>query len=70
MLSNQEVVDFVTQRLGQGMEPEDICEQLMTRSPLAGSLGALCRDDHRDHVHHDPGVQVPVPRLPDGRPWL
>ena len=35
VLSNQEVVDFVTQRLGQGMEPEDICEQLMTRSPLA-----------------------------------
>lgn len=31
VLSNQEVVDFVTQRLGQGMEPEDICEQLMTR---------------------------------------
>ena len=39
MLSNQEVVDFVTQRLGQGMEPEDICEQLMTRSPLASCWG-------------------------------
>ena len=31
MLSNQEVVDFVTQRIGQAMEPEDICEELMTR---------------------------------------
>ena len=39
VLSNQEVVDFVTQRLGQGMEPEDICEQLMTRWLLASCLG-------------------------------
>ena len=31
MLSNQEVVDFVTTRIGQAMEPEDICEELMTR---------------------------------------
>merc|ERR1712192_252690 len=31
VLSNQEVVDFVTQRIGQAMEPEDICEELMTR---------------------------------------
>jgi len=31
VLSNQEVVDFVTQRIGQAMEPEDICEDLMTR---------------------------------------
>merc|ERR1719481_676826 len=31
VLSNQEVVDFVVQRIGQGLEPEDICEQLMTR---------------------------------------
>jgi len=31
VLSNQEVVDFVTTRIGQAMEPEDICEELMTR---------------------------------------
>ena len=27
----QEVVNFVRLRLSQGMEPEDICEDLMTR---------------------------------------
>lgn len=31
VLSNQEVTDFITQRLGQAMEPEDICEELMNR---------------------------------------
>ena len=35
MLSNQEVVDFVTTRIGQAMEPEDICEELMTRWALS-----------------------------------
>jgi len=31
VLSNQEVSDFVLSRLGQGLEPEDVCEELMTR---------------------------------------
>jgi len=31
VLSNQEVIDFVTARIGQGQEPEDICEALMSR---------------------------------------
>jgi len=31
VLTNQEVTDFITQRLGQAMEPEDICEELMNR---------------------------------------
>jgi len=31
VLSNQEVTDFVLGRLGQGLEPEDVCEELMTR---------------------------------------
>merc|ERR1719203_2649035 len=31
VLSNQEVADFVTKRLALAMEPEDICEELMTR---------------------------------------
>ena len=31
VLSNQEVADFVTKRISQGMEPDYICEQLMTR---------------------------------------
>lgn len=31
VLSSQEVVDFVTERLGRAMEPEDICEELMNR---------------------------------------
>ena len=38
VLSNQEVVDFVTQRIGQAMEPEDICEELMTRWVLLNLL--------------------------------
>jgi len=31
VLSNDEVVDFVTERIGKAMEPEDICEELMNR---------------------------------------
>ena len=31
VLANQEVTDFVTERLGRAMEPEDICEELMNR---------------------------------------
>jgi len=31
VLSSQEVVDFCLSRLGQGLEPEDVCEELMTR---------------------------------------
>jgi len=31
VLSNQEVSDFCLSRLGQGLEPEDVCEELMTR---------------------------------------
>ncbi|CAK8684355.1 unnamed protein product [Clavelina lepadiformis] len=31
VLSNQDVVEFVRERLGQKMEPETICEQLMDR---------------------------------------
>ncbi|XP_067663840.1 probable protein phosphatase 2C T23F11.1 [Haliotis asinina] len=31
VLTNQEVVDFVRGRIAQGMEPEIICEELMTR---------------------------------------
>ncbi|XP_037793914.1 LOW QUALITY PROTEIN: probable protein phosphatase 2C T23F11.1 [Penaeus monodon] len=31
VMTNQEVVDFVRLRLSQGMEPEDVCEDLMTR---------------------------------------
>ena len=27
----QEVVDFVTRRIASGLEPEDVCEELMTR---------------------------------------
>ncbi|XP_045612486.2 probable protein phosphatase 2C T23F11.1 isoform X1 [Procambarus clarkii] len=31
VMTNQEVVNFVRLRLSQGMEPEDVCEDLMTR---------------------------------------
>eukprot|EP00095_Tigriopus_kingsejongensis_P006602 snap_masked-scaffold634_size121673-processed-gene-0.10 protein:Tk06602 transcript:snap_masked-scaffold634_size121673-processed-gene-0.10-mRNA-1 annotation:"protein phosphatase 2c" len=31
VLSNQDVADFVTQRIGDGHEPELICEELMTK---------------------------------------
>ncbi|CAL4158031.1 unnamed protein product, partial [Meganyctiphanes norvegica] len=31
VMTNEEVIEFVRMRLGQGMEPEDICEDLMTR---------------------------------------
>lgn len=31
VLSSQEVVDFITERISRGMEPEDICEDLMNR---------------------------------------
>ena len=41
MLSNQEVVDFVTTRIGQAMEPEDICEELMTRWGLGNPLHSI-----------------------------
>ena len=41
VLSNQEVVDFVTTRLGQAMEPEDICEELMTRWALGNLLHSI-----------------------------
>ena len=37
VLSSQEVVDFVTERLGRAMEPEDICEELMNRFHHRGS---------------------------------
>jgi len=31
VLSSQEVVDFITERIARGLEPEDICEELMDR---------------------------------------
>jgi len=31
VLSSQEVVDFVVERIGRALEPEDICEELMNR---------------------------------------
>nr|CAD7449738.1 unnamed protein product [Timema bartmani] len=31
VMTNEEVVEFVRMRLGTGMDPEDICEDLMTR---------------------------------------
>ena len=31
VLSNQEVADFVTHRIGQNILPEQICEELMDR---------------------------------------
>ena len=31
VLSSQEVVDFITERISRAMEPEDICEELMDR---------------------------------------
>jgi len=31
VLSSQEVTDFITERIARGMEPEDICEDLMNR---------------------------------------
>ena len=31
LLFLQEVVDFVTRRIASGLEPEDVCEELMTR---------------------------------------
>jgi protein phosphatase 2C family protein 2/3 len=46
VLSNQEVVDFVIRRLGGGAEPEDICEELMTRCLAADcSMGGLGCDN-------------------------
>ncbi|XP_026680909.1 probable protein phosphatase 2C T23F11.1 [Diaphorina citri] len=30
-MTNEEVSDFVRMRIGSGMEPEEICEDLMTR---------------------------------------
>ncbi len=46
VLSNQEVVDFVSRRIGQGMEPEDICEELMTRCLAVDcSMGGLGCDN-------------------------
>ena len=31
VLTNQEVADFVCRRISQGLEPEEVCEELMTR---------------------------------------
>ena len=70
VLSNQEVVDFVTQRIGQAMEPEDICEELMTRwviinlvhSKEKKCFGSVCWLTWWGET-----LQVPFTRLPDGR---
>merc|ERR1711974_376038 len=47
VLSSQEVTDFITERISRGMEPEDICEELMNRyvslaSPLLPVTWWLC----------------------------
>jgi len=66
VLSNQEVVDFVTQRIGQAMEPEDICEELMTRclSPdcQMGGLGCDNMTCVLVCLLHDQPYQVLVER--------
>lgn len=46
VLSNQEVVDFVSRRIAQAMEPEEICEELMTRCLATDStMGGLGTDN-------------------------
>jgi len=46
VLSNQEVADFVNRRIGQGKEPEIICEELMTRCLASDcSMGGLGCDN-------------------------
>ena len=46
VLSNQEVADFVIHRLAQGLEPELICEELMTRCLASdSSMGGLGCDN-------------------------
>ncbi len=46
VVSNQEACDFVCRRIGTGMEPEDICEELMTRCLAADcSMGGLGCDN-------------------------
>ncbi len=46
VLSNQEAVDFVTRRIGEGLEPEEACEELMTRCLASDcSMGGLGCDN-------------------------
>ena len=46
VLSNQEVADFVISKLAAGMEPEIICEELMTRCLAPdSSMGGLGCDN-------------------------
>jgi len=46
VLSNQEVADFIIARLAQGLEPELICEELMTRCLASdSSMGGLGCDN-------------------------
>ena len=69
VLSNQEVVDFVTQRIGQAMEPEDICEELMTRWVVLDLVDSG-REKKRWRGNPENDIwqfsQVPFTRLPDG----
>ena len=46
VLSNQEVADFIIARLAKGLEPEIICEELMTRCLASdSSMGGLGCDN-------------------------
>jgi len=46
VLSNQEVTDFVIRRIAKGLEPETICEELMTRCLATDcSMGGLGCDN-------------------------
>lgn len=46
VMTNEEVVEFVRSRVGNGMEPEDICEDLMTRCLAPnGQMGGLGCDN-------------------------
>lgn len=59
VLTNQEVADFVVRRIAEGLEPETICEELMTRCLAPDcSMGGLGCDNMTVilvcFLHHEP----------------
>lgn len=59
VLTNQEVTDFVVRRIAEGLEPETICEELMTRCLAPDcSMGGLGCDNMTVilvcFLHHEP----------------
>ena len=49
VLSNQEVADFIIKRISLGLEPEIICEELMTRCLASDSTMGGLGYDHKSY---------------------